>query len=43
MKIKKANLHQLQKDCHQDNMLFADSLLNILADNISFHIQVKNQ
>ena len=39
----------LQKDFHQDNLSFACSqiykhnCLNILASNICFHMQVKNQ
>ena len=39
----------LQKDSHQDNISFACLLfykhncLNILAGNICFHMQVKNQ
>ena len=43
------NLYQFQKDCHQDNLSFAclqfhkHNCLNILADNIYFLGQVKNQ
>ena len=39
----------LQKDFHQDNLSFVSlqfykhNCLNILASNICFHIQVKNQ
>ena len=45
----RANPIQFQKDCYQDNLLFAclqffkHSCLNMFAGNICFHKQVKNR
>ena len=45
----KTNLHQLQKDCHQDNLsftflqLYKHDCLNIISGNICFHKQIINQ
>ena len=42
-------ISNLQKDCHQDNLsfdflqLYEHNCLTILAGNICFRIQVKNQ